>query len=103
MANNTDWLNISQMTGGTGETALSLTALTNTSLEPKTATITARNTQYNVSDTTTVTIQGFQPTLTLSRSTLRFDSTGGTATFTEGRKVPRDLRHSESLLSGEGK
>lgn len=82
MANNTDWLNISQMTGGTGETALSLTALTNTSLEPKTATITARNTQYNVSDTTTVTIQGFQPTLTLSRSTLRFDSTGGTATFT---------------------
>lgn len=82
MANNTDWLNISQMTGGTGETALSLTALTNNSLEPKTATITARNTQYNVSDTTTVTIQGFQPTLTLSRSTLRFDSTGGTATFT---------------------
>ena len=82
MANNTDWLNISQMTGGTGETALSLTALTNTSLEPKTATITARNTQYNVSDTTTVTIQGFVPTLTLSRSTLRFDSTGGTATFT---------------------
>jgi hypothetical protein len=82
MANNTDWLNISQMTGGTGETALSLTALTNSSLEPKTATITARNTQYNVSDTTTVTIQGFQPTLTLSRSTLRFDSTGGTATFT---------------------
>lgn len=82
MANNTDWLNISQMTGGTGETALSLTALTNTSLKPKTATITARNTQYNVSDTTTVTIQGFQPTLTLSRSTLRFDSTGGTATFT---------------------
>lgn len=82
MANNTDWLNISQMTGGTGETALSLTALTNTSLEPKTATITARNSQYNVSDTTTVTIQGFVPTLTLSRSTLRFDSTGGTATFT---------------------
>ena len=82
MANNTDWLNISQMTGETGETALSLTALTNNSLEPKTATITARNTQYNVSDTTTVTIQGFQPTLTLSRSTLRFDSTGGTATFT---------------------
>ena len=82
MANNIDWLNISQMTGGTGETALSLTALTNNSLEPKTATITARNTQYNVSDTTTVTIQGFQPTLTLSRSTLRFDSTGGTATFT---------------------
>ena len=82
MANNTDWLNISQMTGGTGETTLSLTALTNNSLEPKTATITARNTQYNVSDTTTVTIQGFQPTLALSRSTLRFDSTGGTATFT---------------------
>lgn len=82
MANNIDWLNISQMTGGTGETALSLTALTNNSLDPKTATITARNTQYNVSDTTTVTIQGFQPTLTLSRSTLRFDSTGGTATFT---------------------
>lgn len=82
MANNTDWLNISQMTGETGETALSLTALTNSSLQPKTATITARNSQYNVSDTTTVTIQGFQPTLTLSRSTLRFDSTGGTATFT---------------------
>lgn len=82
MANNTDWLEISQMSGGTGMTPLSLTALTNSSLQPKTATITARNTQYNVSDTTTVTIQGFQPTLTLSTSTLRFDSTGGTATFT---------------------
>ena len=82
MANNTNWLNISQTTGGTGQTALSLTALTNTSLQPKTATITARNPEHNVSDTTTVTIQGFQPTLTLSRSTIRFDSTGGTATFT---------------------
>lgn len=82
MANNTDWLNISQMSGGTGETALSLTALTNSSLSAKTATVTAKNTTYNVSGTTTVTIQGFVPTLTLSRSTVRFDSTGGTATFT---------------------
>lgn len=82
MANNTNWLNISPMSGGTGETSLSLTALTNSSLSAKTATITAKNTTYNVQDTTTVTIQGFVPTLTLSRSTLRFDSTGGTATFT---------------------
>lgn len=82
MANNTNWLNITPMSGGTGETSLSLTALTNSSLSAKTATITAKNTTYNVQDTTTVTIQGFVPTLTLSRSTLRFDSTGGTATFT---------------------
>ncbi len=107
MANNTDWLNISQMTGGTGETALSLTALTNTSLEPKTATITARNTQYNVSDTTTVTIQGFQPTLTLSRSTLRFDSTGGTATFTVYSNTAWTINfpaivHSYSTSAGTG-
>ena len=107
MANNTDWLNISQMTGGTGETALSLTALTNTSLEPKTATITARNTQYNVSDTTTVTIQGFVPTLTLSRSTLRFDSTGGTATFTVYSNTAWTINfpalvHSYSTSAGTG-
>lgn len=107
MANNTDWLNISQMTGGTGETALSLTALTNNSLEPKTATITARNTQYNVSDTTTVTIQGFQPTLTLSRSTLRFDSTGGTATFTVYSNTAWTINfpalvHSYSTSAGTG-
>lgn len=107
MANNTDWLNISQMTGGTGETALSLTALTNSSLEPKTATITARNTQYNVSDTTTVTIQGFQPTLTLSRSTLRFDSTGGTATFTVYSNTAWTINfpaivHSYSTSAGTG-
>lgn len=82
MANNTDWLNISQMTGGTGETALSLTALTNDSLSAKTATVVAKNTTFNVSGTSLITLQGFQPTLTLSRSTLRFDSTGGTATFT---------------------
>lgn len=82
MANNTDWLYISPMSGGTGTTSLSLTALTNSSLSAKTATITAKNTTYNVSGTSTVTIQGFAPTLTLSRSTLRFDSTGGTATFT---------------------
>lgn len=107
MANNTDWLNISQMTGGTGETALSLTALTNSSLQPKTATITARNTQYNVSDTTTVTIQGFQPTLTLSRSTLRFDSTGGTATFTVYSNTAWTINfpalvHSYSTSAGTG-
>jgi hypothetical protein len=107
MANNTDWLNISQMTGGTGETALSLTALTNNSLEPKTATITARNSQYNVSDTTTVTIQGFQPTLTLSRSTLRFDSTGGTATFTVYSNTAWTINfpaivHSYSTSAGTG-
>ena len=107
MANNTDWLNISQMTGGTGETALSLTALTNNSLQPKTATITARNTQYNVSDTTTVTIQGFQPTLTLSRSTLRFDSTGGTATFTVYSNTAWTINfpaivHSYSTSAGTG-
>ncbi|MBQ1799761.1 MAG: leucine-rich repeat protein, partial [Prevotella sp.] len=59
-----------------------MTALTNSSLSAKTATITAKNDTYNVSGTSTVTIQGFVPTLTLSRSTLRFDSTGGTATFT---------------------
>ena len=82
MANNTDWLNISQNSGGTGVTPLSLTALTNNTLSAKTATVTAKNTTYNVSGTTTVTIQGFVPTLTLSRSTVRFDSTGGTATFT---------------------
>lgn len=107
MANNTDWLNISQVTGGTGETVLSLTALTNNSLEPKTATITARNTQYNVSDTTTVTIQGFQPTLTLSRSTLRFDSTGGTATFTVYSNTAWTINfpaivHSYSTSAGTG-
>lgn len=107
MANNTDWLNISQMTGGTGETALSLTALTNNSLQPKTATITARNSQYNVSDTTTVTIQGFQPTLTLSRSTLRFDSTGGTATFTVYSNTAWTINfpaivHSYSTSAGTG-
>lgn len=82
MANTTDWLNISQESGGTGQTSLTLTALTNSSLSAKTATITAKNDTYNVSGTSTVTIQGFVPTLTLSRSTLRFDSTGGTATFT---------------------
>lgn len=82
MANNTNWLNISQMTGGTGETALSLTALTNNTLSAKTATITAKNNTYNVSGTTTVTIQGFVPTLTLSQSTIRFLTSGGTATFT---------------------
>lgn len=107
MANNTDWLNISQMTGGTGETALSLTALTNNSLQPKTATITARNTQYNVSGTTTVTIQGFQPILTLSRSTLRFDSTGGTATFTVYSNTAWTINfptivHSYSTSAGTG-
>jgi hypothetical protein len=107
MANNSSWLNISQVSGGTGETALSLTALTNTSLEPKTATITARNTQYNVSDTTTVTIQGFQPTLTLSRSTLRFDSTGGTATFTVYSNTSWTINfppivHSYSTSAGTG-
>ena len=82
MANNTNWLNISQLSGGTGQTELSLTALTNSSLSSKTATVKAYNSTYNVSGTTTVTIQGFVPTLTLSRSTLRFDATGGTGTFT---------------------
>lgn len=82
MANNTNWLNISQLSGGTGVTPLSLTALTNDSLSAKTATITAYNNTYNVSGTSTVMIEGFVPTLTLSRSTIRFDYTGGTATFT---------------------
>lgn len=107
MANNTNWLNISQMTGGTGETALSLTALTNDSLSAKTATIVAKNSQYNVSGTSTVTIQGFQPTLTLSRSTLRFDSTGGTATFTVYSNTAwtinfPDLVYSYSTSAGTG-
>jgi len=82
MANNTDWLNLSPMSGGTGQTNLSLTALTNTGLTQKFAVVTAYNERYNVQDATIVRIEGFQPTLTLSRSTLRFDSTGGTATFT---------------------
>lgn len=82
MANNTDWLNLSPMSGGTGQTSLSLTALTNTGLTQKFAVVTAYNERYNVQDATIVRIEGFQPTLTLSRSTLRFDSTGGTATFT---------------------
>ena len=70
------------MSGGTGQTNLSLTALTNTGLTQKFAVVTAYNERYNVQDATIVRIEGFQPTLTLSRSTLRFDSTGGTATFT---------------------
>lgn len=107
MANNTDWLNISQLSGGTGETPLSLTALTNNTLSAKTATIKAYNSTYNVSGTSTVTIQGFVPTLTLSRSTVRFDSTGGTATFTVYSNTAWTITypalvHSYSVSAGTG-
>ena len=107
MGNINSWLNIGPTSGQSGETQLSLTALTNSSLSAKTATITARNTTYNVSDTTTVTIQGFVPTLTLSRSTLRFDSTGGTATFTVYSNTAWTINfpalvHSYSTSAGTG-
>ena len=107
MANTTDWLNISQETGGTGVTSLALTALTNDTLSAKTATITAKNTTYNVQDTTTVTIKAFEPTLSLSRSTLRFDSTGGTATFTVYSNTAWTINfpalvHSYSTSAGTG-
>lgn len=82
MANNTDWLNVAPMSGEAGQTPLSLTALTNNTLSAKTATVSAHNDTYNVTGTTTVTLKAFEPTLELSRSTIRFDSTGGTATFT---------------------
>ena len=82
MANNTDWLNVAPMSGEAGQTPLSLTALSNNTLSAKTATVSAHNDTYNVTGTTTVTLKAFEPTLELSRSTLRFDSTGGTATFT---------------------
>lgn len=82
MANNTDWLTVSPMSGDSGTTTLSLTALTNNTLSAKTAVISGHNDTYGVTGTTTVTLKAFEPTLTLSRSTLRFDSTGGTGTFT---------------------
>lgn len=107
MANNTNWLNISQSSGQSGTTQLSLTAMTNTSLGAKTVTVTASNSAYNVSDSTTVTIEGFVPTLTLSRSTLHFDSTGGTATFTVYSNTAwaitfPSLVHSYSTSAGTG-
>ena len=107
MGNINSWLNINPTSGTSGETSLSLTALSNSSLYEKTATITAKNDTYNVSDTTTVKIRGFQPTLTLSRSTLRFDSTGGTATFTVYSNTAWTINfpalvHSYSTSAGTG-
>lgn len=82
MANNTNWLTVSPMSGNSGYIHISLTALANDTLSAKTAVITGHNDIYGVSATTTVTLKAFEPTLTLSRSTLRFDRTGGTITFT---------------------
>lgn len=107
MANNTNWLNVAPMSGNTGETTLSLTALTNDTLSAKTATVSAHNDTYNVTGTTTVTLKPFEPTLELSRSTLRFDSTGGTATFTVYSNTAWTISfpalvHSYSVSAGTG-
>ena len=78
MANHTDWLNISTMSGSSGRTILSLTANTNTQGTDKVAIVKAYNPALNVSATTTVRISAYTPYITVSPDYVGIAASGGT-------------------------
>ena len=81
MANHTDWLNISTMSGSSGQTILTLTANTNLQSEDKVAIVKAYNPVYNVSATTTVRISAYTPYITVSPDMVGIPASGGTYQF----------------------
>lgn len=81
MANHTNWLNISAMSGSSGQTILTLTANTNYEDIDKVATIKAYNPVYNVSATTTVRISAYTPYIYINPSIIGVPASGGTYQF----------------------
>ena len=78
MANHTDWLNISAMSGSSGRTILSLTANTNTQGTDKVAIVKAYNPSLNVSATTTVRLSEYAPYIIVSPDFVGIPASGGT-------------------------
>ena len=81
MANHTDWLNISTMSGSSGQTILTLTANTNLQSEDKVAIVKAYSPLYDVSATTTVRISAYTPYITVSPYMVGIPASGGTYQF----------------------
>ena len=78
MANHTNWLNISSMSGSSGQTILTLSANTNYVTDDKVAIVKAYNPVYNISATTTVRISAYTPTIALSPTLIGVPASGGT-------------------------
>lgn len=78
MANNTNWLNISSMSGSSGQTILTLSAQRNLVRDYKTATIRAYNPVYNISAETYVTIESYTPYINVTPALVGVPESGGT-------------------------
>lgn len=78
MANHTNWLSISAMSGTSGQTILSLSASKNLERKDKTAEIIAYNPVLNVSAKTYVRLDTYAPYINLSPTIIGVEDTGGT-------------------------
>lgn len=81
MANNTDWLSISALSGGSGTTVLTLSATSNEGTRLRNASITVMNLTYDLSKSITVR-QTALSSITFVTDTSPIDRTGETRTIT---------------------
>lgn len=78
MANTTNWLSISSMSGSSGQTVLTLSAAKNLVGSAKTAEVTAYNPVYNISAKTYVSIEQYSPYITVAPGIIGVPGSGGT-------------------------
>lgn len=78
MANTTNWLSISSMSGSSGQTVLTLSAAKNLVGSAKTAEVTAYNPVYNISAKTYVSIEQYSPYITVNPLIIGVPGSGST-------------------------
>lgn len=107
MANHTNWLSISAMSGTSGQTTLYLSASRNLERKDKTAEIIAYNPVLNVSAKTYVRLDTYAPYINLSPTIIGVEDTGGTYELNITANCPwvisyPDLVTSYSTSAGTG-